>query len=147
MPKAIWNDAVLAESDATEVVEGNHYFPPASINREHFEDSQAFGVAAEVESQSGRQEQERVETERRADIGKSCLGLESLKQRHAGHEGRCCEDEQHSSRMFPRTDKLSPRQWSGAAKLRNARHLAVGSSGAALTVNCVIDAVVQCDLA
>ena len=27
--KAIWNDAVLAESDDTVVVEGNHYFPDA----------------------------------------------------------------------------------------------------------------------
>lgn len=37
--KAMWNGAVLAESDATEVVEGNHYFPPESLNREYFEDS------------------------------------------------------------------------------------------------------------
>ncbi|MGH9754605.1 MAG: DUF427 domain-containing protein, partial [Blastocatellia bacterium] len=28
MMKAIWNGAVLAESDKTIVVEGNHYFPP-----------------------------------------------------------------------------------------------------------------------
>jgi len=34
MPKAIWNGAVLAESDQTEVVEGNHYFPPDTINKE-----------------------------------------------------------------------------------------------------------------
>jgi uncharacterized protein (DUF427 family) len=34
--KAIWNGAVLAESDATVVVEGNHYFPPESLNREYF---------------------------------------------------------------------------------------------------------------
>jgi uncharacterized protein (DUF427 family) len=33
MPKATWNGAVLAESDATIVVEGNHYFPPSSLNR------------------------------------------------------------------------------------------------------------------
>lgn len=26
--KAIWKEAVIAESDATVVVEGNHYFPP-----------------------------------------------------------------------------------------------------------------------
>jgi uncharacterized protein (DUF427 family) len=39
MPKAIWNGAVLAESDQTEVVEGNHYFPPASIRKEFFQDS------------------------------------------------------------------------------------------------------------
>ena len=30
--KAIWNDEVIAESDETVVVEGNHYFPLASVN-------------------------------------------------------------------------------------------------------------------
>jgi uncharacterized protein (DUF427 family) len=34
--RAIWNDTVLAESDATIVVEGNHYFPPDSVRREFF---------------------------------------------------------------------------------------------------------------
>ncbi len=34
--KAVWKGAVLAESDATIVVEGNHYFPPESIHREYF---------------------------------------------------------------------------------------------------------------
>ena len=29
--KAIWNNAVIAESDNTEIVEGNHYFPFDSI--------------------------------------------------------------------------------------------------------------------
>ncbi|MEQ8713028.1 MAG: DUF427 domain-containing protein [Cyclobacteriaceae bacterium] len=37
--KAIWNGQVLAESDDTVVVEGNHYFPPQSINRDLFEES------------------------------------------------------------------------------------------------------------
>jgi uncharacterized protein (DUF427 family) len=37
--KATWNGAVLAESDQTIVVEGNHYFPPAALKREHFEAS------------------------------------------------------------------------------------------------------------
>ncbi len=37
--QAIWNGAVLAESDQTIVVEGNHYFPPDSIRREYFEES------------------------------------------------------------------------------------------------------------
>jgi uncharacterized protein (DUF427 family) len=37
--KAIWNGAVLAESDRTEVVEGNHYFPPDSVNRKFFQES------------------------------------------------------------------------------------------------------------
>jgi uncharacterized protein (DUF427 family) len=36
MAKAIWNGEVLAESDSTEIVEGNHYFPPDSVNRELF---------------------------------------------------------------------------------------------------------------
>ncbi|MCU0547838.1 MAG: DUF427 domain-containing protein [Leptolyngbya sp. Prado105] len=39
MPKAVWNGAVLAESNQTEVVEGNHYFPPDSIHSEYFQDS------------------------------------------------------------------------------------------------------------
>lgn len=39
MPKAIWNDVVVAESDQTVVVEGNHYFPPDSIEAEYFEPS------------------------------------------------------------------------------------------------------------
>ncbi|MEO1021847.1 MAG: DUF427 domain-containing protein [Bacteroidota bacterium] len=34
--KAIWNGAVLAESDETIVIEGNHYFPPSSIKQEYF---------------------------------------------------------------------------------------------------------------
>jgi uncharacterized protein (DUF427 family) len=37
--KAIWNGTVIAESDATEVVEGNHYFPAGAIKREFFRDS------------------------------------------------------------------------------------------------------------
>ena len=37
--KAIWNDAVIAESDDTIVVEGNHYFPPDALNGDHFEES------------------------------------------------------------------------------------------------------------
>ena len=39
MPKATWNNTVLAESDETVVVEGNHYFPPDSLNREYFQES------------------------------------------------------------------------------------------------------------
>ncbi len=31
MARATWNGALLAESDATVVVEGNRYFPPASL--------------------------------------------------------------------------------------------------------------------
>jgi uncharacterized protein (DUF427 family) len=37
--KAIWNGVVLAESDKTVVVEGNHYFPIDSIRKEHFQQS------------------------------------------------------------------------------------------------------------
>ncbi|HBB31140.1 MAG TPA: hypothetical protein DDZ80_08835 [Cyanobacteria bacterium UBA8803] len=39
MPRAIWNSAVLAESDKCVVVEGNQYFPPDAINKEYFKDS------------------------------------------------------------------------------------------------------------
>jgi uncharacterized protein (DUF427 family) len=34
--KATWNNVVLAESENTVVVEGNHYFPVESINKEYF---------------------------------------------------------------------------------------------------------------
>lgn len=33
--KASWNGAVVAESDDTVVVEGNHYFPEGSLKREY----------------------------------------------------------------------------------------------------------------
>ena len=36
---ARWKDQVIAESDATVVVEGNHYFPPADIKQEFLRDS------------------------------------------------------------------------------------------------------------
>ncbi len=34
MSRAIWNDVVVAESDRTVVVEGNHYFPPEAVKKE-----------------------------------------------------------------------------------------------------------------
>lgn len=37
--KAIWKDALLAESDGTIVVETNHYFPPDSIKKDFFQPS------------------------------------------------------------------------------------------------------------
>jgi uncharacterized protein (DUF427 family) len=42
--RAMWNDTVLAESDDTVVVEGNHYFPADSLRREHFRDSDHHSV-------------------------------------------------------------------------------------------------------
>ncbi len=44
MPRAIWNDAVLAESETTEVVDGNHYFPAESLNEQYFQSSDATTV-------------------------------------------------------------------------------------------------------
>lgn len=41
MPKAIWNGQVLADSDDTVVVEGNHYFPITSVRSDFLEDSQS----------------------------------------------------------------------------------------------------------
>lgn len=35
MFRASWNGVVIAESEATVVVEGNHYFPPESLHREY----------------------------------------------------------------------------------------------------------------
>jgi uncharacterized protein (DUF427 family) len=39
MPKAIWNGATLAESNETQQVEGNHYFPPDSLDDQYFRPS------------------------------------------------------------------------------------------------------------
>ena len=39
MPKATWNGVVVAESDETQMVEGNHYFPADSIKKEYFKES------------------------------------------------------------------------------------------------------------
>ena len=37
--KAIWNGQVLADSNETVVVEGNHYFPPSSLHQQFFKPS------------------------------------------------------------------------------------------------------------
>ena len=37
--QAVWHGVVLAESENTVVVEGNHYFPPDAIKREYLEPS------------------------------------------------------------------------------------------------------------
>lgn len=39
MPKAVWNGAVLAESDDMVVVDGNHYFPAESLDQQYFQAS------------------------------------------------------------------------------------------------------------
>ncbi len=40
MPRAVWNGVVLAESDDTVVVEGNHYFPPDALHEKFFTPSE-----------------------------------------------------------------------------------------------------------
>ena len=42
--RATWNGAVLAESDHTMVVEGNHYFPATDVHGEFFEPSDTTSV-------------------------------------------------------------------------------------------------------
>jgi uncharacterized protein (DUF427 family) len=44
MPKATWNGAVIAESDDTVVVEGNHYFPKESVDRQYLSPSDQSSV-------------------------------------------------------------------------------------------------------
>ena len=44
MPKALWNGQILAESDRTVMVEGNHYFPPETVNRDYFAQSYSHTV-------------------------------------------------------------------------------------------------------
>lgn len=44
--KAIWNNQILAESDETIVVEGNHYFPKHSLNEVYFTPSQHHTICS-----------------------------------------------------------------------------------------------------
>jgi uncharacterized protein (DUF427 family) len=37
--RAVWNDTVIAESDDTVVIEGNHYFPRSSVREDVLVDS------------------------------------------------------------------------------------------------------------
>lgn len=39
MLRAVWHGVVLAETPRTVRIEGNHYFPPESLNREYFSTS------------------------------------------------------------------------------------------------------------
>jgi uncharacterized protein (DUF427 family) len=42
--KATWNGAVIAESDDTVVVEGNHYFPHDSVRSDYLHESATHSV-------------------------------------------------------------------------------------------------------
>jgi len=44
MARATWNGATIAESDTFEVVEGNVYFPPSAVRREHLRESATHTV-------------------------------------------------------------------------------------------------------
>jgi uncharacterized protein (DUF427 family) len=46
MSRAVWNGVVIADSPHTEIVEGNHYFPPQTINRAYFRDSPTHTVCS-----------------------------------------------------------------------------------------------------
>jgi uncharacterized protein (DUF427 family) len=46
MARALWNGTVIAESDDTVVVEGNHYFPRASLKTDLFSDSDKHTVCS-----------------------------------------------------------------------------------------------------
>jgi uncharacterized protein (DUF427 family) len=39
MARALWKGTIIAESPHCELVEGNHYFPPAAVRREHLRPS------------------------------------------------------------------------------------------------------------
>lgn len=44
MARATWNGAVIAESDRFEIVEGNVYFPPETVNAEYLRSSDTHTV-------------------------------------------------------------------------------------------------------
>ena len=42
--RALWNGAILAESDQCQVVEGNYYFPPDSLHQDYMQPSSTHSV-------------------------------------------------------------------------------------------------------
>jgi len=46
MIRAMWKGTVLAETEDGVVVEGRHYFPPESLNREYFSESSTRTLCA-----------------------------------------------------------------------------------------------------
>lgn len=46
MPRAIWNNAVIAEApeEAVEIVEGNVYFPPQAVRREYLQPTDKISI-------------------------------------------------------------------------------------------------------
>ena len=44
--RALWNGTVIADSDSTLVVEGNHYFPPTDVVSQHLRPSEHTSVCA-----------------------------------------------------------------------------------------------------
>jgi uncharacterized protein (DUF427 family) len=44
MTKAVWNGAVIAQSERCEIVEGNRYFPPEDVRREYLRASDTHTV-------------------------------------------------------------------------------------------------------
>jgi len=64
MARATWKGLVLAESDQTVYIEGNHYFPPESVEKEHLVESDHRttcpwkGVAHYYHLQDGKQKSE-----------------------------------------------------------------------------------------
>jgi uncharacterized protein (DUF427 family) len=46
MTKAVWNGAVVANSDKCEKVEGNFYFPPDAVDKKFFKDSATTSICS-----------------------------------------------------------------------------------------------------
>jgi len=46
MPKAVWKGVVLAQSDDTTLLEGDHYFPPESVNSQFLKKSRKKGIVS-----------------------------------------------------------------------------------------------------
>jgi len=53
MAKAIWNGVLLAESDETIKVEGNHYFPLEAVKKEYLQESRTHTVGGERQPECG----------------------------------------------------------------------------------------------
>ena len=101
MAKAVFNGTVIAESDSTIVVEGNHYFPPDSVAREYFVAHERTsvcpwkGTASYYTVQAGDQQAEA------AAIRGHTSGTPPAVMRHG-------QGQEHERRMTPTAQHIRP---------------------------------------
>lgn len=88
MVQARWNNAILADSEKTIVIEGNHYFPPDAINRDYLEATDHTTPLEGDRALLHRLRERRGQPERRMDLSRSEAGSRTHPRLWGVLEGR-----------------------------------------------------------